>query len=147
MSFRAASSAPKFGLYSLDTPVAAIGNSMAEEPDNLVLVLLRSMRADMADMKSTMATKDDLAEAKAELRSEMRSLRADVASDLATMQAKADAEHRRTRKEVGEQVAGLRQAVVEYHAAVVGHGVLIGELDERVRRVERHLELPTADAH
>ncbi len=39
-------------------------------------------------------------------------------------------------------VTGLRQAVVEYHSAVIGHGVLISELDARLRRVEQHLNLP-----
>jgi hypothetical protein len=32
--------------------------------------------------------------------------------------------------------------VVEYHSAVAGHGVLISGLEDRVRRVERHLNLP-----
>lgn len=44
----------------------------------------------------------------------MRSLRADVASDLMA-----------TRKELSDQIVGLRRAVVEYHSAVIGHGVLI----------------------
>ena len=43
------------------------------------------------------------------------------------------------------QVVGLRQAVDDYHAAVVGHGVLIGELDERVTRLEQRGE-PTPEA-
>ena len=50
------------------------------------------------------------------------------------------------RREVGEQIAGLRRAVVEYHSAVLGHGVLISELEARVRRIERHLDLPALDA-
>ena len=89
-----------------------------------------------------------LADTKAELKSDIHSLRADVASDLATMQAKNDAEHKATRKQVGEQIVGLRRAVVEYHSVVIGHGVLISELEARVRRVEQHLGLPPAlDAH
>ena len=36
----------------------------------------------------------------------------------------------------------LRQTVVQYHSSVVGHGFLISDLEARVRRVERHLELP-----
>ena len=39
-------------------------------------------------------------------------------------------------------LAGLRRAVTEYHASVLGHGILISELDERVRRIELHLNLP-----
>jgi hypothetical protein len=38
-------------------------------------------------------------------------------------------------------IAGLREAVTHYHASVLGHGLLISELDERVRRIERHLKL------
>ncbi len=94
------------------------------------------MRADFGRMDAKL---DDT---KAELKSDISSLRADVASDLATMQAKNDAEHEATRKQVGEQIAGLRRAVVEYHSVVIGHGVLISELEARVRRVEQHLNLP-----
>ncbi len=101
-----------------------------------MLELLRGMRADFGRMDAKL---DDT---KAELKSDISSLRADVASDLATMQAKNDAEHEATRKQVGEQIAGLRRAVVEYHSVVIGHGVLISELEARVRRVEQHLNLP-----
>jgi hypothetical protein len=109
---------------------------MANEPDNLVLQLLRGIRADMA-------TKSELTE----LRAELNSLRADVASDLMAMQAKADAEHKATRDAVREQISGLRREVFEYHSSVVGHGVLISELDARVHRVEKHLELPPIDTN
>ncbi len=109
---------------------------MADEPENLVLPLLRGIRGDVATVRAEMATK-------AELKAEIHSLRADVASDLAAMQAKADAQHKVTR----DQIAGLRRAVVEYHSAVIGHGVLISELEARMRRVEQHLNLPAIDAH
>ena len=94
------------------------------EPDSLILRILREMRAEMA-------TKADLEALRAELKSDMRSLRADVASDMLTM-----------RKEVTEQIVGLRRAVMEYHTVVVGHGVLMSDLEARVRRVELHLNLP-----
>ncbi len=104
------------------------------EPDNLVLQLLREMRGKM----DSMATKDDFGRLDekidnlgADLRSDMHSLRADVASDLIA-----------TRKELSEQVVGLRRAVVEYHSAVIGHGVIISELEARVRRLEQRLDLP-----
>ena len=38
-------------------------------------------------------------------------------------------------------VADLRNAVTNYHSTVLGHGILISELDERVRRIGRHLKL------
>ena len=90
--------------------------------------MLREMRADIA--KS--ASKDDIAD----LKSDMHSLRADVAADLIAM-----------RKEVGEQIVGLRRAVREYHTSVIGHGIIISELEARVRRVEQHLNLPSLEAH
>jgi len=112
---------------------------MANEPENLVLELLRGIRADMA-------TKAELAEVKADVadvRAEVRSLRADVASDLAVMQAKFEADQ----KAIRDQIVGLRRAVVEYHSVVIGHGILISELEARMRRVEQHLNLEPIDAH
>ena len=91
---------------------------MSDEPENLVLQLLRGLRNDMVELK-------------AELKAEINSLRADVASDMLTHQ-----------KQTGERIEGLRQTVVQYHSSVVGHGFLISDLEGRVRRVERHLELP-----
>jgi hypothetical protein len=41
-------------------------------------------------------------------------------------------------------LGSLREAVAHYHSTVLGHGVLISELDERVRRIERHLNLSPA---
>jgi hypothetical protein len=74
---------------------------MSREPENLVLRALRDIR-------------DDVAETKAELKSEIRSLAADVASDILTVNARIDA----TRKELADQIVGLRRAVVEYHSVV-----------------------------
>jgi hypothetical protein len=94
---------------------------VSREPQSLVLELLRDIRADVARV-------DDKVDA----------LRADVAADLIAVNATIDA----GRKEAGEQIVGLRRAVVEYHSAVLGHGVLISELEARVRRIEQHLSLP-----
>ena len=83
---------------------------MAEDqPDNIVLQLLRDMRAKMA-------TKDDIAA----LQSDMHSLRADVGSDIHALDAKIDASH----IDLSERIAGLRRAVMEYHSSAIGHGVL-----------------------
>lgn len=107
------------------------------EPENLVLQLLREMRGEMADMRSEMhGIRDDL-------RAEIHSLRADVASDLHTFDAKLGA----LRKDLSDQIVGLRRAVVDYHSSVVGHGVIISELEARLRRVEQHLDLPPLDKH
>lgn len=89
---------------------------MAEAPESPILQLLRDMRAEVA---------------------ESRALRADVASDLMALDAKVDA----TRKDLSEQIARLRGAVIEYHTSAIGHGVLISDLEARLRRVEQHLNL------
>jgi hypothetical protein len=71
--------------------------------------MLRQMRAEIGDVRSDMSTKSDIAELKgdiADVRSDVRSVRADVASDMIV-----------NRKEMTEQVAGLRRAVVEYHTS------------------------------
>jgi hypothetical protein len=102
------------------------------EPKNLVLQLLREMRGEILDIRTTMATKDDIAD----VRSEIHSLRADVASDLVSLE-----------KRLSEQIAGLRRAVMEYHSSAIGHGVLFTEIDERVRKIEQHLNLRPPDAY
>ncbi len=102
------------------------------EPENMVLQLLREMRGDLAGVREGMATKTDVAD----LRADLQSLRADVASDLVTIE-----------KRMSEQIVGLRRAVMEYHSSAIGHGILISELEERLRRVEQHLNLPPAEAH
>jgi signal transduction histidine kinase len=48
------------------------------------------------------------------------------------------------RKEVQSDIASLRQTVTGYHMSVLGHGILISELESRVRRIEEHLNLPPA---
>ena len=107
------------------------------EPENLTLKLLRDIREDMV-------TKKDLAEVRNELkndvsgvkgglddlRSDLNSLRADVASDMILMENR-----------LSERISQVNSAVIQYHSTTVGHGVLIGELDERLRRVEQHLKL------
>ncbi len=103
---------------------------MTGQPDNIVIEHLRGLRADIGDVKAEVQT------LKAEMatKSDLQSLRADVASDMLTMQ-----------KDTRDQIVGLRRAVVEYHSAVVGHGLIISELEERVRRLEQHLNLPSLE--
>jgi hypothetical protein len=90
------------------------------EPENLALAMLREMRGDMKDM-----------------RADMTSGFAAVASDLLTLDAQID----KTRKDLSEQIVGLRRAVVEYHSSAIGHVVLISEFEERLRRIEKLLLL------
>jgi len=115
---------------------------MIEEPARLILELLRQMRAELGDVRSEIgrigadfATKSDLNMLRADVAADMHSLRADVAADILT-----------TRKELSEQIVGLRRAVIDYHTPVIGHGVIISELEARMRRVEQHLNLPSLGA-
>jgi phage-related tail protein len=108
---------------------------MTEEPASLMLELLRQMRAELAtkdDLESVRAEVSGARSEVADVKSDMNSLRADVAGDMLT-----------TRKELGEQIVGLRRAVIDYHTSVIGHGAIVSELEARVRRVEQHLNLPS----
>ena len=89
---------------------------MAEQPENIVIEHLRGLRKDIGDIKSEVQT------LKAEMATkfDVQSLRADVASDMLAMQ-----------RDTREQIVGLRRAVIQYHSSVVGHGVIISELEER----------------
>jgi len=106
---------------------------MADEPDNLALELLREIRRDIARLDGKI---DDIG---ADLRSEMHSLRADVASDLMAFESRLDSKAEATRKELSDQIVVLRRAVVEYHSSAIGHGILFAELEERVRRLEERM--------
>ncbi len=106
---------------------------MSPEPESLILQLLRDMRTDITGIRETMATKDDLAA----FRSELKSGIADVASDLIDLRVDMNS----MRKDLGDQIVGLRRAVIEYHTSVIGHGILISELEARLRKVEQHLSL------
>jgi hypothetical protein len=105
------------------------------EPESLILQILREMRAELGDVRSDIGDlRSDISQIRADFatKSDMHTLRADVAADILS-----------TRKELSEQIVGLRRAVIEYHTSVIGHGVLISELEARMRRVEQHLNLPS----
>ncbi|WP_281800116.1 hypothetical protein [Methylocystis echinoides] len=106
---------------------------MSDEPENFTLALLRkidakvdNLRDEVSAMREVMVTKDELRIELNSVRSEMTSLRADVASDMINLE-----------KRLGDQIVGLRRSVMEYHSSVIGHGVLLTELEERVRRLEQ----------
>lgn len=104
---------------------------MSEEPENFTLVLLRKIDAKVDNLRDEVSAMREVMATKAELRSEINSLRADVASDMLVME-----------KRLGDQIAGLRRSVMEYHSSAIGHGVLLTELEERVRRLEQHVGFP-----
>jgi len=120
------------------------------EPENLVLERLRGIRAEVSDLRGEMrdirrdsVTKAELQATRCDLRSDIAALRADVASDLIVLRSTFDAAFRNVR----DQIDGVRRALVDGHSAVVGQGVLIGDPDARMRRVEQHLDLSASDAH
>ena len=115
---------------------------MAEQPDNLVLEILRELRADIAGVKVDLKGVREEMATKADLKADLNSLRADVASDLLEVRNEIAS----LRKETREQIVGVRRAVTEYHSAVVGHGILISDLEERVGRLERRLDAPASGA-
>ncbi|MGJ0506919.1 MAG: hypothetical protein ACR652_07215 [Methylocystis sp.] len=121
---------------------------MVEETENFILHALRQLDRKIGELdKKVDGMGASLRPEIADVRSEVRSLRADVASDLMTVE-----------KRLGDQIAGLRRSVIEYHSSAIGHGVLFSELegkvratqqqhDERIRRIEQHLNLPPQDKH
>jgi hypothetical protein len=121
---------------------------MVEETENFLLHLLRQMDKKIGDLDNKVdAVGESLRSEIKEVRSELHSLRADVASDMLTLE-----------KRLGDQIVGLRRTVMEYHSSAIGHGVLFTELeekvrttqqqnDERLRRIEQQLNLPPQDKH
>ena len=112
---------------------------MTEEPASLILELLRQMRAELATKAGLNSLRSDVGV----IKSDMDALRSELKSDMHTLRADVAADFLSTRKELGEQIVGLRRTMIEYHTSVIGHGVLISELEARVRRVEQHLNLPS----
>ncbi len=53
-------------------------------------------------------------------------------------------EHSRKIDDVAAGLRELRSTLYQYHEAVVGHGMSLTRLDERVRRIEEHLHLDPA---
>ena len=81
---------------------------MTEEPASLILELLRQMRAELGDVRSDMGhVKSDISEMRAHMATQLNltNLRANIAADILT-----------TRKELSEQITGLRQTVIDYQA-------------------------------
>ncbi len=103
---------------------------MSDEPENFTLALLRKIDGKVDDLREEMATKDDIAD----VRSEIKSLRADVASDIMNLEKQIKEQEKR----LSEQISGLRRSVMEYHSSAIGHGVLLSEFEERLRRLEEH---------
>ena len=99
-----------------------------------------------ADIGQVLAIVQDLAAGQRQMGAAVQDLAAGQKEMRATLQehGRILEQHSRKLDDLSADVGGLRQQVTEYHASVLGHGVLISELDQRVRRIERHLNLPPA---
>jgi hypothetical protein len=82
---------------------------MANEPENLTVQLIRDIMARMATKEdlARLATKEDFARLATKI--DVNSLRAAIASDMDLV-----------RKDLSDQIEGLRRTVVEYHSLNVG---------------------------
>jgi len=116
---------------------AAMEAAMSDEPENFTLALLRKIDGKVDGLREEMATKSDVADVRSELRSEIHSLRADVASDMLNLEKQIKEQEKR----LSDQISGLRRSVMEYHSSQIGHGVLLSEFEERLRRLEEHVGL------
>jgi hypothetical protein len=115
-----------------------MGAAMSDEPENFTLALLRKIDGKVDSLREEMATKSDVAD----VRSEVHSLRADVGSDIMNLEKQI----KELEKRLSDQIVGLRRSVMEYHSSTIGHGVLLTEFEERLRRLEEHVGL-TPEGH
>lgn len=126
------------------------GWGVSDKPD-LILELLTDLQTGQRQFRKEM---HDFRDEMHEFRDEMHAFRREtrerldrIDGRLGALEALVHQLARRvdalTHDVVGlkREAASLRQALTEYHGSVLGHGVLISELDERLGRVERHLGL------
>ena len=97
------------------------------EPENPALKLLREMRGEMGEMR------DELTDVREHMATNLQV--AGVREDMAA-----------TEKRLGERISRLNRAVMEYHSSKIGHGSLINEFEDRLRRVEEHLKIALTES-
>ncbi len=109
---------------------------MADEPDNLILRLLREMREENRQMREE--TKQEFAEVRAEVRQHI---------------AEAHGEMKQGFGEVQQQIAGMRteftvvlETVVDMAKVVNKTAEAVADLNGRVGRVEKRLDAPNGRA-
>lgn len=88
---------------------------------------LSELKKDVSELKLDVSTlKQDVSE----LKQDVLKLKQDVSGlKLDVSELKLD-------------MSALRQTVEHYHGSVMGHGFLITDLDDRMRLVEHHLDIP-----
>lgn len=98
-----------------------------------------------ADIGQVVAMLGTVLEGQQEMRRDIRGIRSVLNEHTAVLNEHTVLlhDHGRRLNDLSAQVASLREAVTAYHATVMGHGILISELDARLRRVEHHLGLPS----
>jgi hypothetical protein len=105
---------------------------MTEEPARLILELLREMRAERT-------IRADLASAGPEvgvINSDSNALRSDLKSNIDSMRAALAADFLETRKDLSQQIDGLRQTVRDYNAMAL-------RVCPSLRRVSAPVAAPT----
>lgn len=119
-------------LFFLGQGFSSVDEVGMSEPENHLLKLMRDIGGEIKEIHQQIATLEDDADA----RSELKSMRADVASDIVGLE-----------KRVSDRMSYLNRAVMEYRSSSVGHSGLMNDFDVRLRRVEQHLKLPPVDSH
>ena len=92
-----------------------------------------------ADIGQVLTIVQDLAEGQREMRAMLQSHGRILESHSRILES-----HSRKLDDLSADMDSMRHQLTEYHSSVLGHGVMISELEERVRRIERHLKLPPA---
>jgi hypothetical protein len=110
---------------------------VAEEPENLMLHILRRLES---KVETGFAATDARADATNE---RIDKLAMSVTLDIRDVRAELAAMEKR----LVDSQAELRRAIMFYHASVSGHGILITELDERLRHLESAVKLLLSEPH
>ena len=121
-------------------------------PDEPTLSMVMEILLDLQQSQRQM--RDDLQGQISTLQGDVAGLRDEMRERLQRIEARQDAlealvrQHTRRLDTLTLEVANIRHdlnmlrvAVRDYHGAVIGHGLQLTELDERVRRIEQHLGL------
>ena len=66
------------------------------------------------------------------------------AEQLAARVDKLDAKLDRYQADTKREFTAVRQTVTQYHSSVMGHGFLITEIQDTIRRIADHVSLPPA---
>ena len=100
-----------------------------------------------ADLGTIVVMLDQVLKAQEQLRSGQEQLRSELKTDIASLRTELKAEISSVRTELKADISVLRQEVTDYHGSVMGHGILLTELQARMERVEGHLGLPPISPH